>query len=308
MIPRKYLLGGVVMVKGREVRINPSDINRYFRTDVPKEEPKNMFKGLMKNIIFTKMNVDWQAPWLHVKKQCYFGTLAYEVAHLLYYLQQGQTLDICVLIKMEIHKCGKDESKKEAMGFPNLITHFCIQADIDLFTDEMKEPPGDIGTNQCYSLYPNRGLKRPREHKRTRAEDAGSKSEAGHDEGAEEDMNVRLLTQMLTILKATRSEQADAYAARKKEIKAVKEEILREIAASEGRTRVVISEVSQYSRQKKANLIPPAYTGPIGEPVISEEMAQMHIVMERSLKEMADREAAGSDPSGKGKGKLSGTS
>ncbi|KAI9177600.1 hypothetical protein LWI28_017150 [Acer negundo] len=124
MILRNYLLGGAVMVRGKEVRINPADINR---------------------------------PCSHRT------TVAYEVAQLLYCLQQGQLLDIGVLIKMEIHKCGKDESKKEAMGFPSLITYFRIQAGIDLSIEEMKEPPVDIRINQWYSLYSSRGLRRPRD-------------------------------------------------------------------------------------------------------------------------------------------------
>ncbi|KAI9180331.1 hypothetical protein LWI28_003636 [Acer negundo] len=74
--------------------------------------------------------------------------------------EKGQPLDIGVLIKMEIHKCGKDESKKEAMGFPSLITHFCIQASIDLSAEEKKEPPVDIRINQWYSFYPSRGMRR----------------------------------------------------------------------------------------------------------------------------------------------------
>ncbi|KAI9180268.1 hypothetical protein LWI28_003045 [Acer negundo] len=104
---------------------------------------------------------------------------------------------------------------------------------------------------------------------------------------------------MLTILKDTRSKQVDAHAARKEKIKPVKKEILKEIAALEGRTRAVISE-------KKAHPIPPAYTRPTGGPAISEETAHIRITMERSLKELADREAAASDPSGKGRGQLPG--
>ncbi|KAI9192290.1 hypothetical protein LWI28_020681 [Acer negundo] len=94
------------------------------------------------------------------------------------------------------------------------------KAGIDLSTEEMKEPPVDIGINQWYSLYPSRGLRRHKRPKRARieTEDSESKAEgsepkARDDEGIEEDDNVRLLTQMLKVLKATRSEQADAYAA-----------------------------------------------------------------------------------------------
>ncbi|KAI9198382.1 hypothetical protein LWI28_014817 [Acer negundo] len=106
---------------------------------------------------------------------------------------------------------------------------------------------------------------------------------------------------MLKVLKATRSEQVDTHAARKEEIRAVKDEILREITTSEGRTRTVISD-------KKAHLFAPSHTRPTGRPTISEEAAQIRIATERSLKELADKEAAARDLSGKGKGKLSGTS
>ncbi|KAK1582713.1 hypothetical protein Q3G72_017587 [Acer saccharum] len=58
IIPRNYLLGGAVWVRGREVRINASDINRYFRTSIPEGVGDNMYKGITKNNIFTKMNVD----------------------------------------------------------------------------------------------------------------------------------------------------------------------------------------------------------------------------------------------------------
>ncbi|KAI9169755.1 hypothetical protein LWI28_017230 [Acer negundo] len=67
-------------------------------------------------------------------------------------------------------------------------------------------------------------------------------------------------------------------------------------------------KVSPYSKQKKAHPSPPAHTRPTSGPVILEETAQMCIAIERSLKELADREAAASDPLGKGKGKLLGTS
>ncbi|KAI9185487.1 hypothetical protein LWI28_007799 [Acer negundo] len=66
-------------------------------------------------------------------------------------------------------------------------------AGIDLSTDEMKEPPIDIRINQWYSLYPSRGLRRPRGPKkaRTEAEDSeskakGSELEAGDVDGAVE--------------------------------------------------------------------------------------------------------------------------
>ncbi|KAK0594997.1 hypothetical protein LWI29_002460 [Acer saccharum] len=101
------------------------------------------------------------------------------------------------------------------------------------------------------------------------------------------------------------------------QIRVANEEILREIAALEGRTRAVISEVedglmqdfaelmtelhvSAYNRQKKAHPVPLAHPCPIGGPIISEEEVHMRIAMERSLKEHADREAVSS----KGKGKL----
>ncbi|KAI9180512.1 hypothetical protein LWI28_005518 [Acer negundo] len=125
----------------------------------------------------------------------------------------GHPLDISVLIKMEIHKCGNDESNKKAMRFPSLITHFCIHACIDLSVDEIKEPSVDIRINKWFSLYPSRGLTRPRGSKRAQAEAEDSESEAEgsepdarHVEGAEEDVNVRLLTQMLKVMKATYSE------------------------------------------------------------------------------------------------------
>ncbi|KAI9185221.1 hypothetical protein LWI28_005404 [Acer negundo] len=65
-----------------------------------------------------------------------------------------------------------------------------------------------------------RGLRRLRGPKRARTEAKGSESKAEGSEpkaedveGADEDDNVRLLTQMLKVLKVTQSEQADAYAA-----------------------------------------------------------------------------------------------
>ncbi|KAI9176540.1 hypothetical protein LWI28_004050 [Acer negundo] len=227
-------------------------------------------------------------------------------------LSGGQPLDIGVLIKIEIHKCGKEESKKEAMGFPSLITYFCIQTGTDLSAEEMKEPSVDIGINQWYSLYPSRGLKRPRRPKRARieaedseSEDEGSKPEDEDVEGAEEDINVRLLTQMLKVLKATLSKQTDAHATRKYKIKAVKDEILREIMASERRMRAMISETEEGPSFPS---MAPSHICPIGGPAISEEASQKRIATERSLKELADREAAARDPSSKGKGKLLGTS
>ncbi|KAK1587127.1 hypothetical protein Q3G72_009788 [Acer saccharum] len=64
---------------------------------------------------------------------------------------------------MEIHKCGKDETGKEAMGFPNLITHFCEMAGVDLSAEEKVEPLVDLGIHTWYTLYPSRGLRRPRD-------------------------------------------------------------------------------------------------------------------------------------------------
>ncbi|KAI9165388.1 hypothetical protein LWI28_013198 [Acer negundo] len=195
---------------------------------------------------------------------------------------------------------------------------------VDLSTEEVKEPPVDIGINQWYSLYPSRGLKRPRGPKRARTEAEGSESEAEDVKGAEEDDNVRLLTRMLNVLKATRSEQTNAHAAQREEIRAVKDEIIREITTSEGRTRAMINDVedglmqdftelrtelkiSPYNRQKKAHPFAPSHARPTGGPTISEEAAQICIATEMFLKELADKEAAARDPSGKGKRKLSRT-
>ena len=372
MVPRSYLLGGAVWVRGKEVKINASAINRYFRTSIPEEEREGMFKGLTKNSIFTKMNVElandltdhplpfWNARSSPLKQSkihidlafwhvfisyslrpCgHRTTIAYEVAQLLYCLHHGQPLDIGVLIKMEIHKCGKDESGKEAMGFPSLITHFCMQAGVDLSAEEMKEPPSDLGIHQWHSLFPSRGLRKPEGHKRARTEDAGADAEAEDSEPeaedsepedeeghllSEDDERHSLWTRMLKALKRTRrlemKEQAAAHAEQVKQIREAKEEILREIAASEGRTMAVISEVedglmqdfaelrtelrvSPYCRQKKTRPVPSSRSRPIGGPVISEEDAQMRIALERSLKEQADREAASS----RGKEKLPGSS
>ncbi|KAI9198369.1 hypothetical protein LWI28_014613 [Acer negundo] len=120
-------------------------------------------------------------------------------------------------------------------------------------------------------------------------------------------------------------ENRDAHAARKEEIRAVKNEILREIPTSKGRTRAVISDiedglmqdftelrtelkVSPYSRQKKTHPFAPSHTLPTGGPTILQEAAHIRIATERFLKELADKEAAARDPSGKGKGKLPGSS
>ncbi|KAK0590132.1 hypothetical protein LWI29_023055 [Acer saccharum] len=68
-----------------------------------------------------------------------------------------------MIAEMEIHKCGKDETGKEAMGFPNLITHFCEMAGVDFSTEEMVEPLVDLGIHTWYTLYPSRGLRRPKD-------------------------------------------------------------------------------------------------------------------------------------------------
>ena len=383
MVPRNYLLGGAVWVRGKEVRVNASDINRYYRTPVSVEDRERMYRGLPKNDIFQKMNVelanaltDFPLPFWHTRssplKQSkihidlafwhvfisyslrpsqHRTTVAYEVAQILYCLRHDEPIDVGALIKMEIHKCAKDESKKEAMGFPSLITQLCLQAGVDLTMEEMREAPVDIGINQWFSLYPSRGLQRPGGHKRARRDDVDSgpgseaeqsesdaegpdaeepEPESGPEAGdgvllSEDDESKSRWSRMLSALKLTRrlekKERAAARDRQMKEVRAMKEAILGEIAASEGRTRALISEVedglmqdfaelrtdlhvSQYTRQKKAYPFPPEHPRPTGGPVISEEEAQMRMAMERSLKEQAEREARTS----KGKGKMSGSS
>ncbi|KAI9169781.1 hypothetical protein LWI28_017559 [Acer negundo] len=106
---------------------------------------------------------------------------------------------------------------------------------VDLSIEEMKEPPVDIGINQWYSLYPSKGLKRPRGPKRARTEAEDSESVAEGSESGDEGSEPEA--------KDVVQKQADVHEARKEEIQAVKDEILREIAASKGRTRAVISDV-----------------------------------------------------------------
>ncbi|KAI9192696.1 hypothetical protein LWI28_026668 [Acer negundo] len=82
---------------------------------------------------------------------------------------------------------------------------------------------GALGINQWYSLFPSRGLRRPG-HKRACIKDAGLELEAEgdpSDEGGEEDVNVKMLSQMLEVLKVTRAEQANVHAARSEEIKLI---------------------------------------------------------------------------------------
>ncbi|KAI9174487.1 hypothetical protein LWI28_018162 [Acer negundo] len=203
-------------------------------------------------------------------KPCsYRTTVANEVAQLLYCLQQGQPLDIGVLIKMKIHKYGKDERKNEAMGFPSMITCFYIQTCVDLSTEEMKKPLVDIGINQWYSLYPSKGLKRPRGPKRaqTEAEDLeseakGSKSEVEGSEPEAEDVEGRCAC-------GTKGGDSGCQGRDPKgDSGHVRDRLMQDF--SELRTRAVISDVkdrlmqdfselrtelkvSPYSRQKKAH-------------------------------------------------------
>ncbi|KAI9194042.1 hypothetical protein LWI28_002638 [Acer negundo] len=199
-----------------------------------------------------------------------------------YVTPSRQPLDIRVLKKMEIHKCGNDESKKEAMGFPSLITYFCINAGIDLSAEEIKELPIDIRINQWYSFYPSRGLRRPRGPKRTRIEAEDSESDA---------------------------EGSEPKAGDVEDVKDVEEDDNVEDGLMQDFTELRIElKVFPYSRPKKAHPFPLSHIPPIGGPAISEEAAQINIATERSLKELADREAAVRDPSSKGKGKLPRTS
>ena len=101
-----------------------------------------MYRGLPRNDIFTKMNVelanaltDYPLPFWHTRssplkqskihidlafwhvfisyslRPCgHRTTVAYEVAQILYCLRHDEPIDIGALIKMEIHKCGLDES------------------------------------------------------------------------------------------------------------------------------------------------------------------------------------------------------
>ncbi|KAK1581156.1 hypothetical protein Q3G72_003651 [Acer saccharum] len=219
---------------------------------------------------------------------------------------------------MEIHKCGKDESGKEAMGFPSLITHFCAMAGVDLSAEEMKKPLVDLGIHTWYTLYPSRGLSRPGRQKRARTVDADANPEAegsyAEAEGSElevedlepEDRDVEMLSEddeswsrwsrMLSALKLARKmekkERSTALASQKEQIRAAKEKILREISASEGRVMAEISGVEDGFMQDFAKL-----------------RMELHVALyTRFLKEQAERKARAADPLGRGKGKLPGTS
>ncbi|KAK4856999.1 hypothetical protein QYF36_023483 [Acer negundo] len=266
MIPRNYLLGGALMVRCREVRINPADINRYFRAAIPEEERGNIYKGLVKNDIFTKMNVELANALVPPEKAMLFwntrpcshrSTVAYEVVQLLYCLQQGSR---------SILGCSKRWKSTS----------------IDLSAEEIKELPIDIRINQWYSFYPSRGLRRPRGPKRTRIEAEDSESDA---------------------------EGSEPKAGDVEDVKDVEEDDNVEDGLMQDFTELRIElKVFPYSRPKKAHPFPLSHIPPIGGPAISEEAAQINIATERSLKELADREAAVRDPSSKGKGKLPRTS
>ncbi|KAI9197888.1 hypothetical protein LWI28_006145 [Acer negundo] len=57
-------------------------------------------------------------------------------------------------------------------------TTVTYEVGIDLSTEEINEPLVDIRINQWYSLYPSRGLRRPKGPERAWTEAAGSESEA----------------------------------------------------------------------------------------------------------------------------------
>ncbi|KAK0570830.1 hypothetical protein LWI29_007126 [Acer saccharum] len=327
MIPRNYLLGDAVWIRGREVRINPSNINRYIRTTLTEEERENMSKGLTRNEIFIKMNVElanaltdqplrywhtrasplrqskiflelafWHVFISYSPRPCKHRThVAYEVAQLLYCILHNQPLDVGVLIKMEIHKIGKDESKKEWMGFPSLITHFCMEAGIDLSGGVMTEPPEDMGINRWYALFPSRGLDRPGGRKRARRDRAVSESEDSEPEGSEaedeepeqEARQGELLSEddesrsrwfrLLSALKTNRRlKKNERVRARKRLAEQLKD-------FSKLRTEL---KLSQYSRQKKAHPIPTNRPHQMEDPISQEEKSQLRIAMERSLSEM----------------------
>ncbi|KAK1584446.1 hypothetical protein Q3G72_033064 [Acer saccharum] len=325
MILGNYLLGGAVWVHGREVRINASSINRYWHSRA---------SPLKQSKIFLELTF-WHVFISYSLRPCNHRThVAYEVAQLFYCILRNQPLDVGVLIKMEIHKIAKDESKKEWIGFPSLITHFCMQAGIDLSREVMIEPPEDMGINKWYALFPSRGLEKPGGRKRARRDRAVSESEpeGSKPEGSEPEVEAeepeqearggellseddesrsrwsRLLSALKFNKKLKKNERVRARKGLTEQLKVAKEELLKEITASESRMRAVISDVedglmqdfselrtelklSQYSRQKKAHPIPTARPHPMEDPISQEEEAQLHIAMERSLSEMRVEDA-----------------
>ncbi|KAK1576119.1 hypothetical protein Q3G72_011126 [Acer saccharum] len=56
--PRDYQVGMLVMVRGREVRLNVDGINRYFIIELPEDQEENITDGVTWNDLFNGRNLD----------------------------------------------------------------------------------------------------------------------------------------------------------------------------------------------------------------------------------------------------------
>ena len=160
MIVQDYYKGGAVMVRGKPVRIQAADINRYHKTTLENPIPT----GVEHQTLFVRQNLRWAnslvvepmtswhaknnpirqsrltkelAFWhtftsYNLRPSKHLSTVSFDVAKILYAFQAELDIDVGHLIKMEIGRVGDSKRSDDILPFPCLITTFCREAGIDM--------------------------------------------------------------------------------------------------------------------------------------------------------------------------------
>ncbi|KAK0587059.1 hypothetical protein LWI29_016660 [Acer saccharum] len=131
MNPKDYQVGTPVMVRGREVRVNVDDINRYFRTELSEDQEENIRDGVTWDDLFNGRNLN---------------------------LANALPLNVEHIVKACIVTVGESRNHMQPLLFPCLIIELCRRASVDFRDDPFQDPMTDIGMGTWTTLKIERDL------------------------------------------------------------------------------------------------------------------------------------------------------
>ena len=160
IVVKDYYNGCAVIVRGKQVKIQAADINRYHKTTLANPIPigvEHQTLFLRQNVRFanslvvepmhrwhskespirqsnlTKELAFWHTFISHnLRPSTHLSTISFDVAKILYAFQAELDIDVGHLIKMEIGRVGDSKRHDDILPFPCLITEFCREAGVDM--------------------------------------------------------------------------------------------------------------------------------------------------------------------------------
>ncbi|KAK2641599.1 hypothetical protein Ddye_023362 [Dipteronia dyeriana] len=158
MNPEEYLRGVPIMVKGKEVRLNPNHINNYFGTELP-DDPEllaEMNDGVSWDDLYVHQNVNFANELVIEPIECWVA-LHYPIKHSNLKADLGQwNIFISNSLKPYIVAMGKKMSEYQPLIFPCLIIEFYRRCGVDFKDDPFDPAPYDNGIATLNSLLVER--------------------------------------------------------------------------------------------------------------------------------------------------------